>query len=113
MSAWAVENQYTSIRPVYCSLDTNTVSHLIKLDPQVTQRLLAVPMHSVCIPAGSSLCAGVLGVVRRHKGAGADTRRDVEKQTKQSESQQNGGVFYGTLCAKHWYGLSELTEIRP
>lgn len=32
-------------------LDTNTVSHLIKRHPQATQRLLAVPMHSVCISA--------------------------------------------------------------
>jgi tRNA(fMet)-specific endonuclease VapC len=32
-------------------LDTNTVSYLIKRHPQVTQHLLAVPMHSVCISA--------------------------------------------------------------
>lgn len=30
-------------------LDTNTVSHLIKAHPQVTQRLLAVPISSLCI----------------------------------------------------------------
>jgi tRNA(fMet)-specific endonuclease VapC len=36
--------------PLYL-LDTNTVSHLIKRHPQVTQRLLAVPMHTVCISA--------------------------------------------------------------
>ena len=45
-------------------LDTNTVSHLIKRHPQVTQRLLAVPMHSVCI---SAITAGELafGLAKR------------------------------------------------
>jgi len=38
-------------------LDTNTVSYLIKRHPQVTQHLLAVPMHSVCI---SAITAGEL-----------------------------------------------------
>ena len=38
-------------------LDTNTVSYLIKRHPQVTQNLLAVPMHSVCI---SAITAGEL-----------------------------------------------------
>ena len=32
-------------------LDTNTVSHLIKENPLVIRRLLAVPMASLCISA--------------------------------------------------------------
>ena len=49
--------------PLYL-LDTNTVSHLIKRHPHVTQHLLAVPMHSVCI---SAITAGELafGLAKR------------------------------------------------
>lgn len=49
--------------PLYM-LDTNTVSYLIKRHPQVTQHLLAVPMHSVCI---SAITAGELsfGLAKR------------------------------------------------
>ncbi len=49
--------------PLYL-LDTNTVSHLIKCHPQVTQRLLAVPMYTVCI---SAITAGELafGLAKR------------------------------------------------
>jgi tRNA(fMet)-specific endonuclease VapC len=45
-------------------LDTNTVSHLIKRHPQVTQRLLAAPMHKICI---SAITAGELafGLAKR------------------------------------------------
>lgn len=45
-------------------LDTNTVSYLIKRHPQVTQHLLAVPMHSICI---SAITAGELafGLAKR------------------------------------------------
>jgi tRNA(fMet)-specific endonuclease VapC len=45
-------------------LDTNTVSHLIKRHPQATQRLLAVPMHSIGI---SAITAGELafGLAKR------------------------------------------------
>ena len=45
-------------------LDTNTVSNIIKRQPQVTGRLLAVPMHSVCI---SAITAGELafGLAKR------------------------------------------------
>jgi tRNA(fMet)-specific endonuclease VapC len=45
-------------------LDTNTVSHLIKRHPQATQRLLAVPMHSLGI---SAITAGELafGLAKR------------------------------------------------
>ncbi len=45
-------------------LDTNTVSNIIKRQPQVTRRLLAVPMHSVCI---SSITAGEIafGLAKR------------------------------------------------
>lgn len=45
-------------------LDTNTVSYLIKRHPQVTQHLLAVPMHSVWI---SAITAGELafGLAKR------------------------------------------------
>lgn len=32
-------------------LDTNTVSHLIKANPQVMQRIQAVPMAALCISA--------------------------------------------------------------
>lgn len=45
-------------------LDTNTVSHLIKRQPQAIARLLGVPMHSVCI---SAITAGELafGLAKR------------------------------------------------
>ena len=45
-------------------LDTNTVSHLIKSHPLATQRLLAVPMHTVCV---SAITAGELafGLAKR------------------------------------------------
>jgi tRNA(fMet)-specific endonuclease VapC len=45
-------------------LDTNTVSHLIKRHPQATQRLMAVPMHSIGI---SAITAGELafGLAKR------------------------------------------------
>lgn len=45
-------------------LDTNTVSHLIKRHPKATKRLLAVPMHSICI---SAVTAGELafGLAKR------------------------------------------------
>jgi tRNA(fMet)-specific endonuclease VapC len=45
-------------------LDTNTVSLLIKRHPQATQRLLAVPMHSIGI---SAITAGELafGLAKR------------------------------------------------
>jgi tRNA(fMet)-specific endonuclease VapC len=49
--------------PLYL-LDTNTVSQLIKRHPKVTRRLLAMPMHSVCI---SAITAGELafGLAKR------------------------------------------------
>lgn len=45
-------------------LDTNTVRHLIKRNPVATQRLLTVPMHSICI---SAITAGELafGLAKR------------------------------------------------
>ena len=45
-------------------LDTNTVSHLIKRQPQAIARLLHVPMHNVCI---SAITAGELafGLAKR------------------------------------------------
>jgi len=45
-------------------LDTNTVSHLIKRQPQAIARLLEVPMRSVCI---SAITAGELafGLAKR------------------------------------------------
>lgn len=45
-------------------LDTNTVSHLIKRQPLATQRLLAQPMHCICI---SAITAGELafGLAKR------------------------------------------------
>lgn len=53
--------------PLYL-LDTNTVSHLIKRHPQVTHRLLALPMHIVCI---SAITAGELafGLAKRPEAA--------------------------------------------
>lgn len=49
-------------------LDTNTVSHLIKAHPQATQRLVAVPIHNVCI---SAITAGELafGLAKRPQAA--------------------------------------------
>lgn len=43
--------------PTLYMLDTNTVSHIIKRQPQAIGRLLDVPMHSVCI---SAITAGEL-----------------------------------------------------
>ena len=43
--------------PTLYMLDTNTVSHIIKRQPQAIGRLLEVPMHSVCI---SAITAGEL-----------------------------------------------------
>ena len=45
-------------------LDTNTLSHLIKRQPQAIARLLHVPMHNVCI---SAITAGELafGLAKR------------------------------------------------
>ena len=45
-------------------LDTNTVSHIIKRQPQVMSHLVAVPMHSLCI---SAITAGELafGLAKR------------------------------------------------
>ena len=53
-------------------LDTNTVSHLIKRHPQAIQRLLAVPMHSVCI---SAITAGELayGLAKRPEAVALKT----------------------------------------
>ena len=50
--------------PTLYMLDTNTVSHIIKRQPQAIARLLAVPMHSVCI---SAITAGELafGLAKR------------------------------------------------
>lgn len=54
--------------PVRYLLDTNSVSHLIKRHPQATQRLLAVPMHSLCI---SAITAGEMayGLAKRPDAA--------------------------------------------
>lgn len=50
--------------PTLYMLDTNTVSHIIKRQPQTIVRLLDVPMHSVCI---SAITAGELafGIAKR------------------------------------------------
>ena len=50
--------------PTLYMLDTNTVSHIIKRQPQAIGRLLEVPMHSVCI---SAITAGELafGLAKR------------------------------------------------
>ena len=57
--------------PLYL-LDTNTVSYLIKRHPQITQHLLAVPMHSVCI---SAITAGELafGLAKRPEAVALKT----------------------------------------
>lgn len=54
--------------PVRYLLDTNSVSHIIKRHPQATQRLLAVPMHSLCI---SAITAGEMafGLAKRPDAA--------------------------------------------
>ena len=56
-------------------LDTNTVSHLIKRHPQVTQRLLAAPMHKICI---SAITAGELafGLAKRPQALALKTAVD-------------------------------------
>ncbi|MGQ0711419.1 MAG: type II toxin-antitoxin system VapC family toxin [Rhodoferax sp.] len=53
-------------------LDTNTVSHLLRRHPLVTQRLLAVPMHSVSI---SAITAGELafGLAKRPQATALKT----------------------------------------
>ena len=60
--------------PLYL-LDTNTVSYLIKRHPQVTQHLLAVPMHRVCI---SAITAGELafGLAKRPEAVALKTAVD-------------------------------------
>ena len=78
-------------------LDINTVSHLIKRHQQVTQRLLAVPIYSVCI---SAIMAGevALGLAKRPDA--------VTLKTTVNEFMQRVGVLpcdeavartYGTL----------------
>jgi len=56
-------------------LDTNTVSHLIKRHPLATERLLAVPMHSVCV---SAITAGelVFGLAKRPEALALKTAVD-------------------------------------
>lgn len=85
--------------PLYL-LDTNTVSYLIKRHPQVTQHLLAVPMHSVCI---SAITAGELafGLAKRPeavalKAAVNEFLRRVEVLPWDDAVAQT----YGTLRAK-------------
>jgi tRNA(fMet)-specific endonuclease VapC len=85
--------------PLYL-LDTNTVSYLIKRHPQVTQHLLAVPMHSVCI---SAITAGELafGLAKRPdavtlKAAVNEFLRRVEVLPWDDSVAQT----YGTLRAK-------------
>jgi tRNA(fMet)-specific endonuclease VapC len=39
------------LRTVRYMLDTSTVSYFLRSDPEVTQRLLAVPMSALCISA--------------------------------------------------------------
>jgi tRNA(fMet)-specific endonuclease VapC len=53
-------------------LDTNTVSHIIKRQPRVIQRLLAVPMHQVGI---SAITAGELafGLAKRPEAVALKT----------------------------------------
>jgi len=45
-------------------LDTNTVSHLVRANPEVTQRVVDVPMESLCI---SSITSGeiLFGLAKR------------------------------------------------
>ena len=81
-------------------LDTNTVSYLIKRHPQVTQHLLAVPMHSVCI---SAITAGELafGMAKRPeavalKAAVNEFLRRVEVLPWDAAVAQT----YGALCAQ-------------
>jgi tRNA(fMet)-specific endonuclease VapC len=91
-------------------LDTNTVSHLIKRHPQVTQRLLAVPMHQVCI---SAITAGelVFGLAKRPeavalKAAVDEFLRRVEVMPWDEAVAQT----YGTLRAQL---QSQVTPLAP
>jgi tRNA(fMet)-specific endonuclease VapC len=81
-------------------LDTNTVSHIIKRHPKATQRLLAVPMHSICI---SAITAGELafGLAKRPEAVALKTAvheflRRVEVLPWDADVAQT----YGTLRAR-------------
>jgi tRNA(fMet)-specific endonuclease VapC len=85
-------------------LDTNTVSHLIKRHPQATQRLLALPMHSICI---SAITAGELafGLAKRPeavalKAAVHEFLRRVEVLPWDEDVAQTYGVLRAQLQTK-------------
>jgi tRNA(fMet)-specific endonuclease VapC len=92
--------------PIYL-LDTNTVSHLIKRHPQVTQRLLAVPMHSVCI---SAITAGELafGLAKRPEAVALKAAVDEFLRRVQVLPWDDAvAQIYGTLRAQlHSQGTS-------
>lgn len=81
-------------------LDTNTVSHLIKRHPQATQRLLAVPMHSICI---SAITAGELayGLAKRPEAVALKTVVNEFLRRVDVMPWDNGvAQTYGTLRAQ-------------
>ncbi len=81
-------------------LDTNTVSHLIKRHPQATQRLLAVPMHSICI---SAITAGELayGLAKRPEAVALKTVVNEFLRRVDVLTWDNGvAQTYGTLRAQ-------------
>lgn len=81
-------------------LDTNTVSHLIKRHPQATQRLLAVPMHSICI---SAITAGELayGLAKRPDAVALKTVVNEFLRRVDVLTWDNGvAQTYGTLRAQ-------------
>ena len=81
-------------------LDTNTVSYAIKRQPQVIQRLLAVPMHSMCI---SAITAGELayGLAKRPQALALKVAVQAFLQNVEVLPWDHGvALSYGTLRAK-------------
>ena len=81
-------------------LDTNTVSHLIKRNPQATQRLLALPMHSICI---SAITAGELAFGLAKRPEAVALRAAVHEFLRRVEVlpwDEDVAQTYGTLRAQ-------------
>ena len=81
-------------------LDTNTVSHLIKRQPQAIARLLHVPMHNVCI---SAITAGELAFGLAKRPQAMALREAVNEFLRRVEVMPWDGAVaqtYGTLRAE-------------
>lgn len=81
-------------------LDTNTVSHLLKRHPQVTQRLMAVPMHSVGV---SAITVGELAFGLAKRPQAAALKNAVEEFLRRVEVLPWDGAVaqtYGTVRAR-------------